>query len=255
MASADHKNDPIGDEFFWPLVLADYSANILFYISAALSIATLLVSQNTYPRAFTFVEVLFPLSVIALFLTTLAIRLYFAPRAQSRRYQDFLSHAFAKPFSHRQTAGYYNNSAPIGIARVAAQVLESSFFSHEIVARMTTWERIKIASYLSFWMIAVLNRNTDLALISLAAQIVFSEQIISRWLRLEWLRRECEKIYDDAFRLVQSGHEPEMFTLEILGRYEIAKATAGISLSTKIFERNRLRLNAEWDKIRATLGI
>jgi hypothetical protein len=98
-------------------------------------------------------------------------------------------------------------------------------------------------------------RNTQLVLISVAAQIVFSEQIVSRWLRLEWLRGECEQIYDETFRLIQRKANLEIFGLELLGRYEMAKATAVISISTEIFEKNRQRLNSEWDKIRSTLNI
>src|SRR5580693_3561034 len=98
MANVDQKSDPIGDEFFRPLVIADYAARVLFYTSAALSVATWQVSQNAHPDAFSFIQVAFPLSVVALFVVSLAIRLYFAPRAQSRRFQDFLSHAFEKPF-------------------------------------------------------------------------------------------------------------------------------------------------------------
>ncbi|MDI3561766.1 hypothetical protein [Bradyrhizobium sp. Arg816] len=43
-----------------------------------------------------------------------------------------------------------------------------------------------------------------MATIAVAAQIVFSEQIVSRWLGLEWLRRECERTYDDVYRQFQS---------------------------------------------------
>ena len=255
MADDKQKKDPVGDEFFRPLVIADYIARSLFYTSAALSIAALLVSQSAYPQAFTIIQVAFALSVIALFVVSLATRLYFGPRAQSRRYQDFLSHAFGKPLSHKQTAAYYNNSVAAGLPRAAAQVLESSFFSREVVSRMLTWERTKIALYVVIWIVALLNRTTDLLLIGVAAQIVFSEQILSHWLRLEWLRRECEKVYEDLFRLIQSGSPSDMFTLELLGRYETAKATAGITLSPRTFEKNRISLNAEWETIRATLGI
>jgi hypothetical protein len=85
--------------------------------------------------------------------------------------------------------------------------------------------------------------------------IIFSEQILSRWLRVEWLRRQCERTYDDLFRLFQSKGKLEVSALELLGRYEIAKATAAIPLSSRIFEQCCSRMNAEWAKIRATLRI
>jgi hypothetical protein len=254
MANED-KTDPVGDEFFRPLLRADCCANGLFYCSAAFSLAALLVDQKAAPDPYALVQIAFALSVIALLLTTLAIRLYFFPRAQIRRYQDFLSHAYEKPLSHKQTTGYYNNAAVTVPTRIAAQVLESSFFSRDTLSRMSSRERIKVGVYVLIWVITVLNRSTDLALVGVAAQIIFIEQILSRWLRLEWLRRECEKTYDDLFRLLQSKGKVDIFALELLGRYEIAKATAAISLSSQIFERNRERMNAEWETIRTTLQI
>jgi hypothetical protein len=255
MVSTEEKTDPIGDEFYRPLVRADQWTTALFYAAAALSIAALLVQEQAYPTFYAIVKMLFALAVIALFASTLFTKLYFSPRAQLRRYQDFLSHAFGRQLSYKRTTAYYNNSAVAVPIRIAAQVCESSFFSREILARMVKRERIIIAIYVIIWVIAVLNRNTNLAVIGIAAQIVFSEQIISRWLRLEWLLRECERMYDDLFRLLQSKSDIEIFAIENLGRYEIVKATAAISLSSRIFDAQREHLNAEWEKIRKVLEI
>jgi hypothetical protein len=255
MADEIQKVDPVGDEFYRPLNVADRVSDFLFYCSAVLSIAAWLSDQKTMPVLFSVVQIAFALSVLALFTVGIAIRLHFAPRAQFRRYQDFLSHAYDRPLSHRQSTAYYNNSCPPGSRRIAAQVLESTFFSGAILAKMAVWERGRILVYACLWVIAVLNRNTDLAIITIAAQIIFSEQILSKWLRLEWLRGRCEQIYDDVFRLFQSKGEVEVVALEMLGRYEIAKATAVISMSPRVFEKNRERMNAGWNSVRAALQI
>jgi AhpD family alkylhydroperoxidase len=47
----------------------------------------------------------------------------------------------------------------------------------------------------------------------------------------------------------------DAFSIEALGRYEIVKATAAISLSSRIFRSNAERTDAEWAKIRAALGL
>ena len=201
---ASEKIDPIGDEYFNPLRLADRIAGTLFFVSAALSILALLVSKVSHPTAHDFVHIAFPISVVALFCTTLAIRLYFFPRAQFARYHDFLAHAYDKQLSHKKTAAYYNNAATTVPTRIAAQVLESSFFSKRILSQMAFDERLKIGGYVLLWLITILYRNTDLAVIGVAAQIVFSEQILSRWFRLEWFRNECEKIYDELFRFIKT---------------------------------------------------
>jgi hypothetical protein len=252
---ASEKIDPVGDEFYKPLLRADMVFHWFFYVSAALSLIALLVGEKTHPAAHEVVQITFALSVVTLFCTGLTIRLYFFPRAQVRRYQDFLSHAFGKPLSHKQTVAYYNNSAKTTTARVAAQVLESSFFSKDTLSQMVARERIKVVFYALLWLVIILYRRTDLAVIGVVAQIVFSEQIISRWIRLEWFRWQCEKTYSQLFTLFQSKAKLEIPAWESLGRYEIAKATSCISLSTSIFERSSQRMNKEWDEIRSTLSI
>jgi len=255
MANTQEKVDPIGARYFRPLTIADLAADVLFYVSAALSLVVPLIEQPAYPKLYSVTQIAFAISVIAMFVISLAIRLYFAPRAQVRRYQDFLAHAFGKPLSYQQTSGYYNNAATTVPRRIAAQVLENSFYSSDTLSQMSTIERIKIALYVLLYILVIFNRNTDLATIGVAAQIVFSEQIVSRWLRLEWLRRECERTYDDVYRQLQSKGQMDAFSIESLGRYEIAKATAALSLSSRIFERSAERMNAEWARIGATLGL
>ena len=255
MDDGSNKRDPVGDRYFRPLSRADACDVGLFYLSAALSIAIIFVDKTKMPNIYSMTQIAFAVSVVSLFISGLSIKLYFFPRAQVRRYQDFLAHAYGQSLSHMQTEAYYNNASPSVSGRIAAQVLESSFFSLDTLSRMVAFERIRTAIYALIWVVAILNRTTDLAVIGVAAQIIFSEQIISRWVRTEWSRRECEKTYDDLFRLFQSKGALDIHSLELLGRYEIGKATAAISLSSSIFERNRLRMNKEWEGVRKTLGI
>src|SRR4051794_7149986 len=111
MADTPEKIDPIGTRYFRPLTIADKISDWLFYATAVLSLAVPLVEQALYPKLYAVAQIAFALSVIALFFVSLAVRLHFSPRAQIRRYQDFLAHAFGKPVSSQQTTGYYNNAA------------------------------------------------------------------------------------------------------------------------------------------------
>jgi hypothetical protein len=252
---ADEKIDPLGQEFYRPLQVADKVADWLFYISAGLSLVALFVTDRVHHFATESVQIAFAIAVIALFVSTLSIRLYFFPRAQIRRYQDFLAHAFGKPVSHKQTVGYYNNSAVTPVTRVAAQLLESAFFTKEILVKMLPRERGQLGVYLVVWLLAVFNRQTNLTLIGVIAQIIFSEQLLSRFCRIEWFRWKCERIYDETFRLLRAKANLEQASWDLLGQYEITKATSAISLSTAFFEQYRQSLNSEWEEIRKVLGI
>lgn len=258
MDNSTHKFDPIREKYFRPLERADWWVDFLFYIAAALSVAALLIEKSAHPHLYDFLQIIFTLSVICLFGLGLVIRLYLSPRAQERRLQDFLSSAYGVSLSHEQTKGYYNNNAADPEARVAAQLLENTFHSKSITRVMALRERIKASLYVVIWIVAVLVRSTDLALAGIIAQAIFSEQLLSRFFRIEWFRMRCEKIYDNLFRLFQSNAEPRRFTIlaqELLVQYEMVKANAAITLSGKIFERDRLKLAKEWEDIKKTLGL
>jgi hypothetical protein len=72
------------------------------------------------------------------------------------------------------------------------------------------------------------------------------------------LRIRFEKTYDEVHRMFQSKPVTQRFnamTLESLGMYETAKATAAITLSSKLFHKLNDELSAEWEQIKADLGI
>ena len=92
----------------------------------------------------------------------------------------------------------------------------------------------------------------------MASQALFSEQILSRWLRLEWLRARFEKTFDDVYKLFQTRPPVAQFNvhaLVALSMYETAKANAAVTLSSKTFDRLNSTLSAEWEKVKTTLRI
>ncbi len=252
------RSDPIRTRYYDAVELADKASDRLFYIGAALSIVTLLVERQVYPIAYTWLLISFAIAVVALFAIGLASRLYLTPRAEDKRRQDFFSNACGVSLTHDKTDGYYNNDFTKPIQRMAAQVLENSHFSKAIALRMAKVERGKVIAYALIWLICLLNRQTDLGIVVAASQAVFSEQVISRWLRLEWLRMRFEKTYEDVYRLFQSKPVASKFdamTLESLGMYETAKANGAITLSSRVFSEMNDALSIEWDRIKAELHI
>lgn len=253
------KSDPIRDRYFDAVDCADNAADWLFYVSAALSLASLMVEKAAYPLAYTYVQIVFAASVVAFFAVGLANRLYLTPRAEDKRRQDFFSNAYGVGLSGTEkTDGYYNNSQPPGTRRMAAQLFENSHFSKTIARRMLKSERIKVGVYAGLWLICLLHRETDIGAIVAASQVVFSEQIISRWLRLEWLRDRFERTYNDVLRLFHSKPTVQTFevmALDSLGIYEAAKANGGVTLSKRLFEQLNDELSREWEQTRAQLKL
>lgn len=252
------RSDPIRARYYDAVELADKSSDWLFYVGATLSIVALLVEKQAHPIVYDWVLIFFAVAVVALFAIGLVSRLYLTPRAEDKRRQDFFSSACGVSLTHEKTDGYYNNDFAEPIKRMAAQVLENSHFSKAIALRMAKFERAKVAAYALIWLVCLLNRQTDLAIVVAASQAVFSEQVVSRWLRLEWLRMRFEKTYDDVYRLFHSRPAAPKFNamaLDSLGMYETAKANGAITLSSRVFHQLNAELSIEWERIKAELKI
>lgn len=252
------RSDPIRTRYYDAVDLADKFSDWLFYVGAALSIVALLVEKQAHPILYDWILIFFAVAVLALFAIGLVSRLYLTPRAEDKRRQDFFGSACGVSLTYEKTDGYYNNDFTEPIKRMAAQVLENSHFSKAIVLRMARFERAKVVAYALIWLVCLLNRQTDLGIVVAASQAVFSEQVVSRWLRLEWLRIRFEKTYDDVYRLFQSRPAAPKFnamTLESLGMYETAKANGAITLSSRVFHQLNAELSIEWERIKAELKI
>ena len=172
----------------------------------------------------------------------------------------FLSHAFDLPLITETSTGYYNNNGKDPFLRMASSLLENTLFTKSILERMLLAERAKVSIYAVAWFLALSYRATDLALLTLVAQVVLSEQIIARWTRMEWLRLRVEKIYDDVYSLLQgrtgtASREFRARTVQALLRYETDKGHGGISLSTRAFDKLNPSLSGAWDQTRLNLDL
>lgn len=252
------RRDPIGERHFKPLETADLVSDLCFYIAAALSFAALLVDNTNWPALYALVQSLFFFAVLAGFVVGIATKLYWRPIAEDQRRADLISNATSVAVSVQRTEGYYNNEEVDPLRRLGLIIMENSHFTRAIALKMLYRERIFVGGYITLFLIALLYRKTDLALLAVAAQAIFSEQVLSRWLRLEWLRIRSEKVFEQTYSVFQRSPSTEVLfakILELYGLYETGKANAGISLSSRIFYSNNARLSEEWEEIKATLKL
>lgn len=258
MSEASERRDPIGDKHFRPLELAERWSDVSFYVAAVLSFAALFVDKATFPAAYDVVQIIFVLSVVSVFVSTTAIRLYWRPNAEDRRREELVTNVSNVPLTVERTQGYYNNDEADPIRRLGVILLENSHFSRAIALKMLARERINIAVYVIAFLVALLYRRTDLAWASTAAQAIFSEQLLSRWLRLEWLRARFNNVYCQLYALFQSKPAKRILfarVLELFALYETGKSVVGISLSSKIFYAENAALSAEWESIKTALEL
>jgi hypothetical protein len=254
------RHDPIGPEFYIPLKTAENVSDAAFYLAAALSIIVLLVDKTSQPKVYGAVQATFAVAVVGIFVSGIVIRTYFASRAHSSRFADLVSNAFSVPLVPFPSEGYYNPPEGDPFLRMGASVLENTLFTKSILGKMLRFERARVGFYILAWLWAAVYRATDLDLLAVAAQVLFSEQLLSRWVRMEWLRSRVERLYDDLHVLIQSTSDRESkefraHVIETLIRYETSKAQAGLSLSSRVFNKLNPGLSNKWRSLCDQLGI
>ena len=247
--------DPV-DRDYEAVHACEFVSNILFWTAAALSIAVLLIDKATYSALFEIAQIVFALVVIALFGLGLMLRLYWSPQAEDARRSTFISDAYNVAMTPEKTTGFYNNAETEPLQRLGLSLMENCYFTRAVTLEMLKRERLIVPAYAALFLIAVFNRNTDLAIIPIAAQVLFSEQLISRWLRLEWLSHRCGATYKRLYELFQAPPAARTRNARILDAYaiyETSKANAAIALSSPIFFKLNPRLSDEWKRILAAL--
>ncbi|MDW9735747.1 hypothetical protein GOC00_08475 [Sinorhizobium meliloti] len=254
------KVDTVSKNYYAPLGLMDTIGGLLFWAISILSIVTLLIDKATYPQVNTALQIVFLIGAILFFVHGQFQNIYLFPRAEDARRQEALSNSFNVTLTHEETVGYYNNDQTNPLRRLAANSMESVYFTRSILRKMLRSQRITTLLYVVVWIAAFAYPSTDLEVIGVAAQAIFSGEIIGRLVRMEWLRMRCEHLFNDFNRLFNGGKgatKPitQAQIIEFFTYYETTKSTAAILLSTKIFNEQNASLTAEWDRIRTRLGI
>jgi hypothetical protein len=250
--------DPIRTSYFDIIEQVDKGANALFFVGASLSLASTLIPEMKYPALFSWVQIAFLVAVIGLFVLGQVVNLYLSPRAADARAQDFLSHAYGQDLLSTRTSGYYNNNAPPGMQKIAAQTFENTLFTKEICRRMLNRQVPWVVAYGVILTVGLASRDTPIALWCAVAQVLFGEQLVVRFFRLWWLRRRAEQIHEELRRLYiggSSGVPFDAIAMDAYTRYEMSKSTAGITLSSGIHTELNPALTAEWDQLRSTYAI
>ena len=141
--------DPIRDLFFVPLETIDNVSNWLFFFTALLSFLALLFDAKADPDGYNYVQTVFIATAVILFVFGQATKLYFWPRSERSRRQDFLSYGLGANLTHIRTTGYYNNNETDPIRRIGSAVLENTLFTKIIFRKMLTRVRLLTLGYFS----------------------------------------------------------------------------------------------------------
>lgn len=246
--------DPI-QKSYTTIKKAENFQSCVFYLSIILSFAVL------FPKAITvnkdFLQIAFLICSLSLVVTDFAIKFYLFPRAEALRIQDFLSNALSVKLIHKTSIQYYNSTPKNIYERINAQVLENSFFTKSILSEMAIKIRAITFIYIIIWLICILTRATEIESIIAISQFLFSEHILTKWIKIECLKIRSEKTFSDVYNImlnkISNNTHFKASTLFTLIYYETSKANTGVLLSSFIFEKLNSELTQEWEEIQRIL--
>lgn len=252
------KSDPVNINFYIPLARISFISDLAFFLGAILSVATIYINKENHPALYSFTSIAFAISVAAVFIIGLLVKLYYFPRAEDERIRDFLGHAYGLNLTYKPTDAYYNNNAKSAAKKIGAQLLENSLFSKEISSKMLKGMAVRYSIYAIIWFYTALSRDVDYGIVLIASQILFAEQVLSKFIRLAWLNLRFERTYDQTYRLFLNNVADEKFEcaiIEYLIFYETSKTIASLQLSSRIFSKINLKLSSDWESIKKKLNI
>ena len=256
------KNERVDEveKYYQPVSKVEKSISSLFWVIAFISLVLPYSNEFLKFNLYSILAAIFIVLVLAHFILSQFLRLNLIPKAELARRRQLLSDAFGTSLSHDKTNLYYNNTLTPSIKRLAANVMENAFFSKEIAASMLPKQRMVIGIYLTILILIFVLRHDNLDLIIWITQLVFSGEILSKWLRLELLRVRHERVFDELnshflHDLGDSSKGAIATVLNSFASYECAKSSASIKLSSKIFHELNPKLTQKWNIISTKLSM
>lgn len=246
------------DKYYKQLNFFDLICTILFWLNASISI--LIFFTNGYQMWREILTFLFIFTTVIFFIADNYLSIYLIPSVESKRRVHLISKSLDVPLDYEITQKYYNNEIEPSIRKLGAHIFENSLFAKEVTRRMCSIERKKILIYAAIWILSLVVRTVDLEFIAIISQTLFTSTLLTKWLKLEYLRIKNEQIYNclyDLF-LLQRDEENARLSAKFLDcfvSYEAAKAYSGIKQSSKIFFEINDTYTEEWERIKEKLDI
>lgn len=246
------------DRYYKQLDVVDNACTKLFWLNTIISI--LMFFLNGYPVERQVLTYLFIVTTILFFVFDNYLSIHLIPLVEEKRRVHLISESLDVPLDNETTNKYYNNNIEPSILKLGAHIFENSLFAKEVTSRMCSKERKVILLYTVVWLVSLINRTMDLEFIVIISQILFASTLLTKWLKLEFLRTKNEQIYKclyDIFLLRKDSNDKRLSAklLDCFVSYEAAKAYSGIKQSTKIFHEINEYYTEEWERIKENLDI
>lgn len=241
------------DSYFAKVSLINTISNWLFALSIFFSFAVFFSSDNIWLNST--LNIFFIVVTVLYVVISNWVSLFLLRNAQSKRSVHLLSNSFGIKLDDEETYRYYNNPQSPSVVRLGVNVFENTLFTLRVTEKMATRERVKGILYFLFLLVIILIRETDLDLIAIVAQTIFTTSLLTNWLKLELLRISCDRLlteFRQIFLTADSNISEKVKTLilSLVFRYETSVASMGVHLSSNIFRKLNPKVTGEWETIK-----
>lgn len=259
MGSLGSRHDPIADRYDF-ITKVESIITFLFFVAFVASVVTL-VSGDVFIICVS--KLIFVVLTLIIFVAGNVIKFSLFPKAEEARLHDFFSKAYQTNTCSEGTNGYYNNGEGKGYKSISSQLLENLLFTKEISKKMLKRSRFMSISALIFiaalFSFRINNMGLSIDWLTAITFAIFSEEVLIRAIRLEYLNRNSNVLYDDVYRAIKSPQEKAFqqhaYIIEKNTAYEKLKSNAATTLNTKIFHEINPTLSMRWEEIKAELDI
>ncbi|AQQ55257.1 hypothetical protein [Planococcus lenghuensis] len=244
------------DSYFTKVSSINTISNWLFVLSIVCSFAVFFSSDITWLNST--LNIVFIVVTVLYVVVSNWVSLFLLRNAQSKRRVHLLSNSFGIKLDDEETYRYYNNPQSPSVIRLGVNVFENTLFTLRVTEEMAKRERVKSILYLFVLLVLILIRKTDLDLIAIVAQTVFTTGLITNWIKLELLRISSDRLlveFRQLFLTAESNINNKVKTLilSLVFRYESSVASMGVHLSSKIFHKLNSEVTAEWETIKRNI--
>jgi hypothetical protein len=235
----------------------------IFWLTLLLSVFPILFAKFFTQYKFVDLVNIFNIIGIALFFIIEIMNEYILlPLADNRRRDDFIDNSFGSKFSIKSSIDYYDNQEiEKGIYKAAVNQFENCFFTYSLV-KISTVSKIVIPTTMLIIMSIIAYYGFSQVPFALTIlQAFFSANILGNLVKHLILMNRLANIQDSwlqIFQNIEFKNEALKYQPHILRfwlQYETLHSKINANISSRVFEKNNLRLTEDWNNLKTKYNI
>jgi hypothetical protein len=247
-SSAEATKKDKGGELYKKSTKLNFGNTITFWLIVALSVVRT-VAPNFIPGWLSTIQIIGIILNIALWIVNDYGFLY---AAEKERRKFAIQNGFGVELTDYTTSDYYSNQMLPSENRYFINIYESNYYSKDISGKMIPFALIKTILALGVWALTIWMSH-DPGLVLVAAETVFSSSIMMKTAALIAYWYHIGKLLDIPYRIYitegKIGTAQRAMLFDYAVEYEAIKAHFKVPLDSKIYLKNKDRLEKEWAEL------